>query len=309
MSESPQTSSLQSFGEDWSTSFSSVLSQMVGAPVSGSCADSVPAQPLSPEALAAAVSCRFLCGGTLKGELLALAETSAALQLAQVFMSEKPDPAAEFSDTLRDAFAELLRQVAGQTATAWKQRGGSEAAISFHSAVEPPFAPERESALRLSSDKFSEVSLRLFLSAELCASLNSVPVAAAPPVLPRPSPGPAPERALPAAERPAEPFVPVAEPVPGLVPSALPSNLDLLLDVELEATIRFGERELPLREIFGLMPGTVVELNQMVNEPAELLVAGRLVARGEVVVVDGNFGLQITEVVSRAQRAQLVPLG
>jgi flagellar motor switch protein FliN/FliY len=56
------------------------------------------------------------------------------------------------------------------------------------------------------------------------------------------------------------------------------------------------------------MPGSVVELNQLVTEPAELLVAGRLVAKGEVVVVDGNFGLRVTEVVSRSQRAAMLEI-
>jgi len=78
--------------------------------------------------------------------------------------------------------------------------------------------------------------------------------------------------------------------------------------VQLEATIRFGEREMLLQDVFGLTPGAVVELNQLVNEPAELLVAGRLVAKGEVVVVDGNFGLRVTEVVSRSQRAEMLSL-
>jgi flagellar motor switch protein FliN/FliY len=89
---------------------------------------------------------------------------------------------------------------------------------------------------------------------------------------------------------------------------AVPLNLELLLDVELQATIRFGEKEMLLRDVLGLMPGAVIELNQMVNEPASLLVAGRLIARGEVVVVDGNFGLRVTEVTSRGQRAELLHL-
>jgi flagellar motor switch protein FliN/FliY len=89
---------------------------------------------------------------------------------------------------------------------------------------------------------------------------------------------------------------------------SLPANLSLVLDVELEATIRFGEREMPLRDIFGLMPGAIIELDQMVNEPAQLLVAGRLVARGEVVVVDGNFGLRVTEVASVSDRVAAIPM-
>jgi flagellar motor switch protein FliN len=92
-----------------------------------------------------------------------------------------------------------------------------------------------------------------------------------------------------------------ALPSPGL-----PANLALLLDAELEATIRFGRREIPLKEILGLGPGDVVELDQRVDEPAQLIVAGRTIAKGEVVVVDGNFGLRITEVASASQRAEAV---
>lgn len=86
----------------------------------------------------------------------------------------------------------------------------------------------------------------------------------------------------------------------------VPANLALLLDAELEATIRFGDRQMPLKEIFELMPGDVIELDQMVDELAQLIVAGRTIAKGEVVVVDGNFGLRITEVASVSQRAEVI---
>src|SRR5262249_36076382 len=84
------------------------------------------------------------------------------------------------------------------------------------------------------------------------------------------------------------------------------TNLSLLLEAELDATIRFGNRHMPLREILRLVPGDVVELEQHVNEPAQLIVAGRAIAKGEVVVVDGNFGLRITEVASTIQRAEAI---
>jgi flagellar motor switch protein FliN/FliY len=86
----------------------------------------------------------------------------------------------------------------------------------------------------------------------------------------------------------------------------LPS-LDLLLDVELEATIRFGCRQLPLREILSMTVGSVVELDKRIDEPAELFVAGRLIAKGEVVVVDGSFGLRVTEVLKATENAGLLP--
>jgi len=84
------------------------------------------------------------------------------------------------------------------------------------------------------------------------------------------------------------------------------SNLGLLFNVQLEATIRFGGRQLLLRDILSLSPGSVIELDRQVSDPAELLVAGRLVARGEVVVVDGNFGLRVTELTNTSQRSELV---
>ena len=75
-------------------------------------------------------------------------------------------------------------------------------------------------------------------------------------------------------------------------------NLDLLLDVELEVTLRFGERIMLLRDILELGEGSVVELDRQVEEPVDLLLDGKLIARGEVVVVDGNYGLRIQEMVT-----------
>ena len=66
---------------------------------------------------------------------------------------------------------------------------------------------------------------------------------------------------------------------------------DLLLDIELEATLQFGSREVPLKDVLALGPGDVVELDRHVTEPVDLVVGDRIVARGEVVVVNGNFAL------------------
>jgi flagellar motor switch protein FliN len=87
-----------------------------------------------------------------------------------------------------------------------------------------------------------------------------------------------------------------------------PPSFGFLSDVNLDATIRFGTRELSLKDIFALGPGSIVELDQALTAPADLLIAGRLVARGEVVVVDGMFGLQVQEVISTSQRAELCKL-
>ena len=83
-----------------------------------------------------------------------------------------------------------------------------------------------------------------------------------------------------------------------------PENLDVILDIELTATARLGRVEMPIADILKLGPGAIIEVGQLVDEPIELLVNNKLVARGDVVVVDEKFGLRITEVVSRAERIE-----
>jgi flagellar motor switch protein FliN len=90
-------------------------------------------------------------------------------------------------------------------------------------------------------------------------------------------------------------------PTPGLAP-----GLELLLDVELEATLRFGAREMPLGEILDLGPGDVVELDRHVADPVDLIVGDKIVARGEVVLVNGNFALRVTEVAAPRKRLESV---
>ena len=75
------------------------------------------------------------------------------------------------------------------------------------------------------------------------------------------------------------------------------ARLDLVLDVEVNVVLRFGTREMSLREILGLAAGSVVELDRNVEEPVDLLLDGKVIARGEAVIVDGNYGLRITEVI------------
>jgi flagellar motor switch protein FliN len=87
---------------------------------------------------------------------------------------------------------------------------------------------------------------------------------------------------------------------------ALRPGLELLLDVELEASLRFGAREMTLGEILDLGPGDVVELDRQVDDPVDLIVGDKIVARGEVVLVDGNFGLRMTEVAVPKKRLESI---
>jgi flagellar motor switch protein FliN len=89
-------------------------------------------------------------------------------------------------------------------------------------------------------------------------------------------------------------------------PASSSAGVDLLLDVELEATLRFGCRELPLGEILELGPGDVVQLDRHIADPVDLVVGDKIVARGEVVLVNGNFGLRVTEVAAPRKRLESI---
>jgi flagellar motor switch protein FliN/FliY len=80
------------------------------------------------------------------------------------------------------------------------------------------------------------------------------------------------------------------------------TNIDLLLDVELPITVRIGTTEMRLIDIMRLGLGSIIELEKLVDDPVEVLVNEKLVARGEVVVCDSNFAVRITEVQSKAER-------
>lgn len=87
---------------------------------------------------------------------------------------------------------------------------------------------------------------------------------------------------------------------------AVSAGVELLLDVELEATLRFGCREMPLLELLELGPGDVVQLDRGVSDPVDLIVGDKIVARGEVVLVSGNFGLRVTEVAAPRKRLESI---
>jgi flagellar motor switch protein FliN len=80
------------------------------------------------------------------------------------------------------------------------------------------------------------------------------------------------------------------------------SNLGVLMDVQLPVAIRFGETEMILEEIVKLGVGSVIELNSGIDQPVELVVNDRTLARGEVVTVDGFYGVRITEITSAGER-------
>lgn len=81
-------------------------------------------------------------------------------------------------------------------------------------------------------------------------------------------------------------------------------NLGMILDVKLPIIVRIGQKKMLLKDVIGMDIGTVVELNQLANDPLDILVDDKVIAKGEVVIVDGNFGIQITEIGTKKERLE-----
>lgn len=261
--------------EVWAESAGRVLGQIAGGaalPVEVLQAAAADAEPAADTDL----WLRAACSGGVSGELSLRLPRSIALPMAQLFMADPPDPAAEFKPEYRDALEELFRQVAGHVATALKARWG-EVQIRLEAATPPAWPAAATAWLRTAAGAGCALRAEVLLNAALVAGLRpaatEVPAAATAGTLP-------------------------AAPAP--LPVHLPPEvkLDLLLDVELAAMLRFGSRRMLLRDILELNAGAVVELDRQLTDPVDLLLDGRLIARGEVVVVDGNYGLRVTEMVA-----------
>lgn len=89
---------------------------------------------------------------------------------------------------------------------------------------------------------------------------------------------------------------------PAPPPAANPKTFELLLDVELPVSLSFGRAQVLLKDLLKLTTGSIVELNRSIIEPVEVIVNNCVIARGEVVVVEGNFGVRIQQVISRQER-------
>jgi len=90
------------------------------------------------------------------------------------------------------------------------------------------------------------------------------------------------------------------EPVP------IPQNMELIHDVPLEVTVRLGQSRMTIKEILDLGEGSIIELDKLAGEPVDLLVNGKLIARGEVVVIDENFGFRVKDIISPMERINSV---
>lgn len=270
------------YAEAWAESAGKVLGQIAGgAPLKVLV---LKAAPAAGAALSESDLCLLAsCSGGLQGEMSLHLPPAIALNLAQLFMADTPDPASEFKAEYREALEELFRQVVGHVVTTLKPKWG-EVQIKLEAGPAPSWPAAATAWLATEADAAGKLHAEIRLSAALSAALRPGETAAASDSVGTLAVAAA---APPTAANPAALF--------NLPPDV---KLDMLLEVELAATLRFGSRRMLLRDILDLNAGAVVELDRQVADPVDLLLDGRLIARGQVVVVDGNYGMRVTEMVA-----------
>lgn len=84
------------------------------------------------------------------------------------------------------------------------------------------------------------------------------------------------------------------------------TNLNLLLDIPLKVTVELGRTKKQIKDILELSQGSIIELDKLAGEPVDILVNNKLIAKGEVVVIDENFGVRVTDIVSQWDRVQKI---
>lgn len=211
-----------------------------------------------------------------------------ALRLAKMLMGGAPEESGSITKDDREAVVQFFEQITTMIPVAGVL--GFEAELATAEGDHPAWESAAGAAFRFFTAQETLISLDAVLSADFLAALDAAQSA---------------RSETQADESPSAP-PPQAEP---RAPKKLPAgtgdvNLDLLMDVDLEVTLRFGQRQMLLGDVLKLAAGSVVELDQEVKDPVELLVGSKVIAWGEVVTVDGSYGLRITGLASREERLE-----
>ncbi len=265
----------------------------------------------------------------LEGTIYFVVNIEDATRIIDLMLGGEGENAAELDEDSSDALSETINQIMGASCQTLTEKTGDSISIGqveivtgsdtsvVSEQVEADEFPGIEFDIELEGLINSKmyVALNKTLLDSIDAGLHKKPEEPAPPP-PQAAPPPAAAAPPPGAAPP-----PAAAPPPGVAPAAaapqaayhyqppaappppdIGGNIDLLMDIELPVIIRIGRTELLLQDILKLTPGSIIELNKAMDDPIDMLVNNKLVARGEVVVVDGNFAFRITEIVSPQAR-------
>lgn len=207
---------------------------------------------------------------------------AAALQLARMLLAEDPATVPETpGEAETDAFGELANQVAGSVAAALAGMAGTP--VGFE-APRAAWLPDGGGGLLAPSEALV-----------LALQVQAGPVGAEAVLMLPPA-----ALATPAAKA----QVPAA-PLPTLADPPAPRNgngIEMLLDISLPVAVELGRTRMMIRDILHLAPGSVLELDKLAGDPVEIMINGKSIARGEVVVIDENFGVRLTSIVTPSER-------
>jgi flagellar motor switch protein FliN/FliY len=277
--KSPRSPKLQEYLEAWGTSIGRVIREVASAPHNWQELSTEATQALLASLKDNSVSIQFEAADHLSGNQGFVLSTKDVVRLSQLLLTEPEDGSSAMTDDHRDAIGELFRQFAGAAASSLKGLAGGEVSFKWVGLNPFPGAPGLQAGLQWTSPGLPSLTLVADLGSTLVTALEPSP---APPLLELPPPSPA--------------LAPLAK--------ARDPKLELLMDVELDVTLRFGERQMALHDILDLSAGSVVELDQYVQDPVELLVGKKVIARGEVVVVDGSYALRVMHIISPMERIE-----
>ncbi len=262
---------VNNFAKLWSDAMSAVLGQIASTPF--------PIELTSEDGMLAGaagdVHLTITAAGAARGEMTLRVPGVPALSLVKIFTgTESPGPEPSADD--RTALEELFRQIAGHVVTNARHKG-LEIQLTTVLGEAPTWSPGGMGWFRSPANARQQIQIEWKLSSALASALTTN--------------WQEPEGAK-AMARPAAETVPMRE----IKSADFPAKLDLLMDVELDVVLRLGGRTILLKEILDLGAGSVVELDRNIQDEADLFLDGRLIARGEVVAVEGNFGVRITEI-------------
>jgi flagellar motor switch protein FliN/FliY len=310
----------QKVGSCFSESMSSVFSMLTGRDFVVVVQESNELDHLGVATLhdAPAIFVKALYSKGMTGPLIFALPLKEGTILVDLMLGGEGTPSTELAGDSKDALAETFNQIMGSANQTLSDIAGETLSISTveismvegkdQKALENLMGPGPFNDLPISTTQESlKATIHLLLPDALTQQMKrklGLGEALAPVAPPAPAPAAAPAKAQVATTPVSAPVsAPAAGPVAQVTTSSADvRNLDLLLDIELPVVVRMGQTEMQLGELLKLTPGSILELNRAADAPVELLVNGKQIAKGEVVVVDGNFAFRITEIESTAAR-------
>lgn len=307
---------IKEYSQIVSQSSKDVLSTLIGSSANTDVSDfkETDASSIDREVSGDLVAAEINYKGMVQGKSLIIMSAENALKLAEQMTGG--GAASEFGDLEESAFSEAIQSVYSSANTSLAQKAGGEIQL------DPPEVTVRPADLSDLMPESSERSILITYNLESAAingpvyqiiprnllhSLASASSAGPRVAVVEEKRTPFQSKAPPIMAAPAQ-FAPMMGQSFDMQTAAAPpvdiANLELILDIQLDVTVELGRTHRKIRDVLELGPGSVVELDRLAGEPVDILVNDKLFAKGEVVVIDENFGVRITDILTIEERIE-----